>query len=162
MPYLVDPNAPAPGGADGPLELYESDDIIDHLFDAYGPGRGAVPWQLRGPFAFWTCALAALARGLKGNALDAAARPDTMQMQPLELWGYEASPFVRPVRERLVELALPHTVVYCARGSANRDLLVQRTGRFQVPFLADPNTGAELFESDAIVEYLTRVYTVPA
>jgi len=100
------------------------------------------------------------ARALR--VLDVRARPDTTSMRPLELWGYEASPFVRPVRERLVELALPHTLVCCARGSANRDRMVKRTGRFQVPFLADPNTGVELFESSAIVEYLNEVYTLPA
>lgn len=152
VPFLVDPNAQ--------LSMYESDDIIAHLYDAYGPGRAAVPWTLKGGFAFWTCALASMARGLAGNRLDPRARPDTMAMRPIELWGYDASPFVKPVRERLCSLALPHTMVNCARGSANRDVLVARTGRFQVPFISDPNTGVEMFESDAIVRYLDSVYKI--
>jgi glutathione S-transferase len=88
------------------------------------------------------------------------ARPDNEQMEPLELWGYECSPFVRTVREKLCALALPHVMVSCSRGSANRDLLVKKTGRFQVPFLVDPNTGLELFESPEICDYLDAVYTV--
>ena len=37
--------------------------------------------------------------------------------------------------------------------------MIKEQGRFQVPFLRDPNTGAELFESAAIVDYLNDVYT---
>ena len=153
VPYLVDEN-------EGGQSMYESDDIIDYLFENYGPGKDQVPWQLRGPFAFWTCAFASFARGLAGSALLPEARPDNLAMKPLELWGYETSPFVKPVRETLCSLALPHTVLNCARGSMRRDEMVAKTGRFQVPFLVDPNTGAELFESTAIVEYLEQVYTV--
>ena len=88
-------------------------------------------------------------------------RPDNEQMLPLELWGYETSPFVRPVREKLCALCLPHTLTPTARGSANRDRLIERTGvQFQVPYLVDPNTGVELFESAEICDYLEEVYTV--
>ena len=47
----------------------------------------------------------------------------------------------------------------CALGSPNRDRMMKEQGRFQVPFLRDPNTGAELYESAAIVAYLNDVYT---
>ena len=46
-----------------------------------------------------------------------------------------------------------------ARGSRNRDRMFAEQGRFQVPFLRDPNTGVELFESAEIVAYLNEVYT---
>jgi glutathione S-transferase len=153
VPCMVDPNG------DG-AAMYESDDIIDYLFDRYGPGKDAVPWLLKGPFALWTCAFASFARGLAGNRLAPNARPDNTRMQPLKLWGYEGSPFVKPVREALCGLGLPHTMVNSARGSANRDRMVAATGRFQVPYLEDPNTGAQLFESAGIVKYLESVYTV--
>mmetsp|Transcript_19454 Transcript_19454/g.29151 ORF Transcript_19454/g.29151 Transcript_19454/m.29151 type:complete len:97 (+) Transcript_19454:772-1062(+) len=93
-------------------------------------------------------------------------------MKPLELWGYVCSPFVKPVREKLCALALPHMMVSCARGSKNRDLLVQKvaaagggggassTTRFQVPYLVDPNTNISMFESAEICKYLDDVYTV--
>ena len=87
------------------------------------------------------------------------ARPDNGAMKPVELWGYEGSPFVRPVREILNSLALPHRMVYSGRGSSNRDIMRQKTSRFQVPYLEDPNTGIKMFESGAIVKYLLDTYT---
>ena len=36
--------------------------------------------------------------------------------------------------------------------------LVDRGGRMMVPYLADPNTGTELYESDDICEYLSQTY----
>ena len=60
-----------------------------------------------------------------------------------------ANPFVR---ERL----FPDTPV----AGRNRKRLVERTGRMQVPYLVDPNTGEEMFESAHIVAYLERTYAI--
>ena len=144
--------------------MYESDDICQYLRETYGPAQDAYDpkalWPLTfGPFQLITSTLAAIVRGLPGGQRRPDARTGNEERKPLELWGYETSPFVRPVRETLVELTLPHAMVPCARGSPNRDRMMQEQGRFQVPFLRDPNTGAELFESAAIVEYLNDVYT---
>ena len=95
---------------------------------------------------------------MEGSKKDPGARPDTAELEPIELWMYEGSPYARPVRERLTALCLPHTVVYCPRGGPSRDEMFQRLGRFQVPFLSDPNTGCEMFEGGAMVEYLDEVY----
>merc|ERR1712086_370776 len=124
--------------------MFESSDQIDYLVRTYGPPKdsydGKALWPIRfQQFAFFTSVLAALARGMPASKPDLLARPDNIQMLPLKLWGYECSPFVRPVRERLYELMLPHTIVSCSRGSANRDQMVKKTGRFQVPYLEDPN-----------------------
>ena len=81
-------------------------------------------------------------------------------MRPIELWAYECSPFVKPVKEKLSSLGIPHTVVSCSRGSSNRDRMVDKTGRFQVPYIVDPNTGIDMYESAEIVEYLDQAYTV--
>ena len=40
----------------------------------------------------------------------------------------------------------------------NRMELLRRAGKVQVPYLVDPNTGTELFESDAIRDYLVATY----
>lgn len=90
---------------------------------------------------------------------DALPEPERATLSPLLLWGFEGSPFVRPVRETLSSLGLRHQLVNCARGSLNRDRLFQRTGRFQVPYLEDPNTGVRMFESGEIVKYLLAAYT---
>eukprot|EP00401_Gymnodinium_catenatum_P065692 CAMPEP_0117602702 /NCGR_PEP_ID=MMETSP0784-20121206/77727_1 /TAXON_ID=39447 /ORGANISM="" /LENGTH=365 /DNA_ID=CAMNT_0005405549 /DNA_START=9 /DNA_END=1106 /DNA_ORIENTATION=- len=159
VPYLVDPNTRS--------EMYESEDIIDYLLATYGPPADKYDakalWPMRGTFPLVTGSYAAVARGFAGASRQPDARPDNERMQPLELWGYEASPFVRPVREKLCALCLPHRIVPCSRGSRNRDALIAKTGsRFQVPYLVDPNTGIDLFESPEILEYLDAVYTVPA
>lgn len=92
------------------------------------------------------------------NALPASTRDS---LAPLTLWGFEGSPFVRPVREALSSLGLRYVLVSCGRGSLNRDKLFQKTGRFQVPYLEDRNTGVCMFESGEIVKYLLSAYTVP-
>lgn len=45
------------------------------------------------------------------------------------------------MREKLSELELPHLYVSTARGSPKRQAFFERWGRFQVPFLEDPNQG---------------------
>ena len=160
VPYLVDPNR-GPDAA-----MFESDDIIEYMLEHYGPPRDSYDplalWPIKfDGFAVFTATLATLARGLAGSKRQPNARPDNEQMLPLELWGYEVSPFVRPVREKLCALCLRHVVVPTARGSPNRDKLIAKTGvQFQVPYLVDPNTGVELFESPEILDYLEEVYTV--
>lgn len=152
VPYLVDPNSGK--------GMFESDDIIAYLYDTYGPGSDKVPLTLKEPLAVWSCAFAALARSMPASKRQEDARPDTTEMLPLTLYGYEASPFVKPVREKLCAMALPHSLINTARGSANRAKLVKETGvQFQVPYLKDPNTGIEMFESVEILQYLDAVYT---
>ena len=155
VPYMVDPNTGT--------ELYESEDIIDYMVQEYTDpttyDKKAL-WTLRGPFALWTGAFAALVRGLPAGKVAKGARPENIDVKPLILYGYEPSPFVRIVRETLCSLALPHVVVPCSRGSRNRDRLVAKTKtQFQVPYLEDPNTNVALFESPNIVEYFNAVYT---
>mmetsp|Transcript_10881 Transcript_10881/g.22822 ORF Transcript_10881/g.22822 Transcript_10881/m.22822 type:complete len:141 (-) Transcript_10881:98-520(-) len=139
--------------------MFESDDIINYLYDTYGPGAGKVPFTLKGGFATTTATFAAMARGMAGARVPPNARGDLQQMDSIELYGYEASPFVRPVREKLCALGLPHRIVYSARGSANRDVLWEKEGRFQVPYISDPNTGVAFFEGPEICDYLEDVYT---
>jgi glutathione S-transferase len=42
-----------------------------------------------------------------------------------------------------------------------RDILKQKIGIFQVPYLEDPNTGAKMLESGDIVKYLRATYAIP-
>ncbi|HEX2485097.1 MAG TPA: glutathione S-transferase N-terminal domain-containing protein [Myxococcota bacterium] len=145
FPYLVDPNAK--------VALYESDDIVRHLFREYGDGR--VPALLAlGPVTLATSALAAAAR----LGLGTYARPSRPARKPLELWSFEGSPFSRLAREALCTLELPYRLHNVGRGSPSRRAFVERSGKMQVPYLADPNTGVEMFESADIVAYLDRTY----
>jgi len=79
--------------------------------------------------------------------------------QPLELYEFEGCPYCRKVREALTALDLEAWIRPCPRGGHRfRDELERRTGRQLFPYLIDPNTGKEMFESDEIVRYLFAEY----
>jgi glutathione S-transferase len=145
FPYLVDPNT---GKA-----LYESDEIVRYLFAEYGDGR--VPMLLSGgPINAVSGTLASALR-LGGGVRYRPSRPPE---QPLELWSFEASPFCRIAREALCELEIPYLLHNVGKGSPSRDAFVARSGKMMVPYLVDPNTGVEMFESADIVAYLESTY----
>jgi glutathione S-transferase len=144
FPYLVDPNTGQ--------EMYESDAIVRYLFANYGDGPP--PPALLGGLAAVTGSLASALR----FGLGTYAEPSRLPELPLELWSFEASPFCRIVREKLCAFELPHRLHNLGKGSPGRAAFVERTGRMQVPYLSDPNTGVGLFESADIVAYLERSY----
>jgi glutathione S-transferase len=144
FPFLVDPNTG--------VEMFESADIVAYLFERYGDGR--VPFALRGPFSVVTSVLASGMRLGRGARVLPARAPE----QPLELWSFEASPFCRLVREVLSSLEITYVLHNVAKGSPSRKAFVTRSGNMMVPYLADPNTGVEMFESADIVDYLRQQY----
>jgi glutathione S-transferase len=145
FPFLVDPNSGQ--------ELYESDDIITYLFDRYGDGR--VPILLRlGPLTDVSSMVASAWRPASGARYLPARHP----AKPLELYSFEASPFSRIVRERLCALEIPYVLHNVAKGSPSRAAFVKRSGKMMVPYLVDPNTETEMFESADIVRYLDQTY----
>ena len=147
FPYLVDPNS---GKA-----MYESDDIVAYLFSEYGDGN--VPLALgAGVLTDASSMLSGLWRLGGGSRYRSARAP----AQPLDLYSFEASPFCRIAREALSSLELPYRLHNVAQGSARREAFLARSGRMMVPWLADPNTGVEMFESADIVTYLTDAYAL--
>ncbi|MDH3212888.1 MAG: glutathione S-transferase N-terminal domain-containing protein [Myxococcales bacterium] len=145
FPYLVDSNTGK--------EMYESDDIVAYLFQEYG--AGSVP-ALLGPGLLTDASsmFASFWRPGFGVRYRAARAPE----RPLELYSFEASPFCRIVRETLSNLEIPYKLYNVAKGSPSRPQFVERSGKMQVPFLVDPNTGTEMFESADIVKYLENTY----
>ena len=61
----------------------------------------------------------------------------------------------------LCELELPYRCISAGKGSANRELLRDVSGKTTVPFLVDPNTGAKIGDSEKIIQYLIETYTEP-
>ncbi|MGB5268505.1 MAG: glutathione S-transferase N-terminal domain-containing protein, partial [Polyangiales bacterium] len=76
----------------------------------------------------------------------------------LELYSYEGSPYCRIAREALCELELPYRLHNVPRRSPDRGAYVAISGKMQVPYLSDPNTGAQMFESAEIRSYLYQTY----
>ena len=175
FPFLVDDNTGE--------KLYESQDIINHLFKHYGK-NGKTPKKYAHYPKYPVVAFAGtLINGARGVWINKRIVNREAPEQLLELWGFEASPYTRVVRGVLTELEIPfvfHNVAkerwqdqgpsvlrlkpgkYIPLPSGKREKVVPVMGRLkndiQVPYLTDPNTGAQLFESEAIVSYLQRQY----
>ncbi|OJZ90335.1 hypothetical protein ASPFODRAFT_40666 [Aspergillus luchuensis CBS 106.47] len=81
-----------------------------------------------------------------------------MSLKPITLWGHTQGPNPWKVAMVLEELEIPYKTIYVASGDVKKEpfTLVNPNGR--VPAIEDPNTGITLWESGAIIEYLTETY----
>lgn len=161
-------------------QLYESQEIIHHLFKHYGK-TGKTPKKFSHyPKLPYVSALASLANAARGVWINKKIVNRAAPEQLLELWSFEGSPYTRLVREVLTELEIPyilHNVAkerwqdmgpailrlkpgkYIPLPNGKREKTVEVMGRdIQVPYLVDPNTGVKMFESAKIVEYLKKQY----
>ncbi|KAJ1444299.1 hypothetical protein M885DRAFT_553306 [Pelagophyceae sp. CCMP2097] len=138
--------------ADG-AALYESEAIVQYLYGSAGAEYtppASPPADLASGL---TATLLRFGRGAKVSAAKATA-----PAKPLQLYNYEANQFCRLVREVLCELDLLYTVISCGKGSPRRAVLAEVAGATACPYLVDPNTGAALGDSQAIVAYLAKTY----
>jgi len=79
--------------------------------------------------------------------------------KPVELYEFEGCPFCRKAREALTILDLDANIFPCPKGGPRfREVVKQRGGKALFPYLVDPNTGKEMYESDDIVAYLYQQY----
>ena len=94
-----------------------------------------------------------LGSGMRVGAV--GKRPET----PLELYEFESCPYCRKVREALSILDLDILIYPCPKGGQRfRAEVKKRGGKTQFPYLIDPNTGVEMYESNDIVAYLFEHY----
>lgn len=97
--------------------------------------------------------LVAAGRGVKVRSVTRQAQ------KPLELYDMENCPYCRVVREALTALDLDAMIYPCPKGGSRyRETAQERGGQQQFPFLVDPNTGTELYESADILAYLHKTY----
>ena len=77
----------------------------------------------------------------------------------LQLFDIENCPYCRLVREVLTELDLDAEIYPCPKsGERFRPEVEERGGKAQFPYLVDPNTGVEMYDSLDIVAYLFDTY----
>lgn len=77
----------------------------------------------------------------------------------LKLFDIEGCPYCRLVREALTELDLDAEIYPCPKqGERYRIEVIELGGKAQFPFLIDPNTGAQMYESLSIIKYLFETY----
>jgi glutathione S-transferase len=103
-----------------------------------------------------TSVLATIARFGQGAFVgELGPRPE----KPLELYEFEGCPFCRKVREAFSILDLEAVVYPCPKGGPRfRPEVERRGGKQQFPYLVDPNTAIEMYESDDIIRYLFERY----
>ena len=121
-----------------------------------------------------------LGAGIKARHSRKQPTPPSQQPDlPLILYSFESSPFSRPVREKLCELELTYILInlgkqqfsdmgpaqfhwslkpYKPLPNTKRDEFFKQHGNVQVPYLMDPNTGIDMFESKDILRYLEERY----
>lgn len=86
-------------------------------------------------------------------------RKARLPAEPLKLYDIEACPFCRLVREVLTEMDIDVIILPCPRGGSRfRDEAKQLGGKAQFPLLVDDNTDTVMYESSAIIDYLTTTY----
>jgi glutathione S-transferase len=100
--------------------------------------------------------ISTLVRATNGiQSTPAAIKPELM----LQLYDIENCPYCRLVREALTELDLDAEIYPCPKqGERFRPQVVERGGKAQFPYLVDPNTGEEMYESLDIIAYLFETY----
>jgi glutathione S-transferase len=109
-----------------------------------------------GPINFASSMLATLVRTGTGiSSKSAVLKPEI----PLKLFDMEGCPYCRLVREALTELDLDAEIYPCPKqGERYRTEVVAKGGKALFPFLIDPNTGVQMYESLSIVKYLFETY----
>ena len=105
FPFLHDPNTS--------VQMYESLDIIAYLYETYGQRDLPPKWRLGG----WQKVTSMAASGPRINRgmVASASSRQAWKGELLELYSFEASPFARPVREKLCELEIPYFLRSCGR-----------------------------------------------
>ncbi len=108
------------------------------------------------PSEIFTSALTSSTRAWSGiSSRPSAVRPREL----LQLYDIESCPFCRIVREVLTELDLDAVIYPCPKGGKRfRPEVAERGGKQQFPFLCDPNTDLEMYESLQIIAYLYETY----
>jgi glutathione S-transferase len=104
-------------------------------------------------------AASTLASSLRGWS-GIRSRTDTVKpAQLLKIYDIENCPFCRIVREVLTELDLDAIILPCPRGGLRfRPEVLIHGGKHQFPYLIDPNTHTEMYESMDIIRYLYETY----
>jgi len=173
IPFLHDPNTG--------MKLDDSEAIVKYLYEQYGIEGMEVPkrWII-------TSTLASLTRAGSVTSLSAGkngmlAKPSKAADQPLELYSFEGSPYSRMAREVFCELEIKYLLHNVGKtpgghsdyyppeiryenmpnympGTENRRKFLERTGKIMMPYIVDPNTGVDMYQTKDIQEYLRETY----
>ena len=177
VPFLIDDNTDD--------KILDSQAIIDHLFAHYSK-KGSTPKKFKEPngdnatLINKSASIVSLMRGVKAvhpKKNQTRGKPNEL----LHLYGFEASPFCRLVREKLSMLEvgyINHNVAreqiqdvggfgvrlnlgeyHPVKGGKREHIMNDvMPDKLQFPYLIDPNTDTKMFESKDIIKYLDKTY----
>lgn len=92
---------------------------------------------------------------IQENCANFKARP----RKPLIIYEFQGCPFCAKVREAVTILDLDVLFKPCPRdGPTYRPYVLSQGGKAQFPYLVDPNTKKEMYESDDIIRHLYETY----
>lgn len=152
FPLLIDENTG--------MKMYESMDIIKYLLTTYGGvsdvSAETLPWLLRPtPIVGRLTFLATFLRPLVSMGM--LRCPSKVNQKPIELYGFEADPSSRIIREALTCLELSYLLHNVPFGSSKRKNI-----EFSIPTLIDPNTSFKSSNTEEIRQYLYQNYQTGA
>jgi len=153
FPFLFDPNTGK--------KMYESDAIIEYLWEEYGPADAKRPLlytPLFSPLRMISHILVVLLRPFQRMGLFRTPSKWSSWNRELELYSIESSPRCRLVRETLGTLEIPFIVKNVPFGSPQRKEFKARLSKTDIPYLEDPNTGWNGYGFKAINKYLRETY----
>ncbi|KAM0546770.1 hypothetical protein ACHAPJ_010699 [Fusarium lateritium] len=81
-----------------------------------------------------------------------------MTLKPITLWAHNSGPNAWKVALVLEELDVPYNVKFIDFPDMKKQPFVSINPNGRVPAIEDPNTSTTLWESGAILEYLTETY----
>lgn len=148
FPLLIDENTG--------VKMYESMDIIKYLYTTYGGisnmTMNDLPWLLRpSNITNRLSFLGTFSRPLVSMGM--LRCPSKVNQQPIELFGFEADPSSRLIRETLTCLELTYLLHNVPFGSSKRKNI-----QHSIPTLIDPNTSFKSSNTDEIRQYLFQTY----
>ena len=94
-----------------------------------------------------------------GYAIKETAGSFDKPNKPLILYDLYSCPFCKKTREALNMLDIDYEVKPCPKnGKVYRTEVQNKGGKQQFPYLVDPNTGKEMYESSDIIDYIFSTY----
>ena len=116
-------------------------------------------WLAKAPLRVLDVASSVLTTVLSGAGGREVQGVGPRPVKRLVLYEFESCPFCRKIRELLSDLDLEAEIRPCPKGGRRfRADVSRRGGRAQFPYLVDPNTAVEMYESEDILQYLVRQY----
>lgn len=95
---------------------------------------------------------------LSEKAQNLLSKPNNKDLQPIKLYSHPGGPNPWKVAIILEELGIPYTTQLMDFGDLKKDPFESVNPNGRVPAIEDPNTGFNLWESGAIIEYLLENY----